>query len=76
MTRRNDKQCQSFMVPDKPTGIEVWAAVEWCCMDCPSQGVNVVALFDSEQTAKQFVDARDLDAAQRMPVHHAMKRAD
>jgi hypothetical protein len=63
------------MVPDKP-GATVWAVLDYCDPECNSAGASVVALFDSEQTARQFANARDYPSVRVMSVYHAMKRYD
>ena len=71
MTRRSDKQtATAFMVPDKAQAT-VWAVVDrsW---DCDAEGTHVVALFESEQTATQFANARDYPSVQSMSVYRAM----
>lgn len=73
MTRRSDKQVErSFMVADKPQG-QVWAVGSYCDYDCSSDGFPVVALFDSEQIARQFAEARDYPVVRKMDIYHAMK---
>lgn len=74
MTRRGNKQTTGFMVPDK-IAAEVWAVTDYC--DCDAEGTNVVALFDSKQTAEQFASARSYASTPwSMHVYHAMKRLD
>lgn len=78
MTRRSDKQEEGvFWTPGSPAG-EVWAVESssaWC--DDPDahwadEGTPVVALFTTEQTAKQFAEKRGL-TARKWTVHKSMK---
>jgi hypothetical protein len=73
MTRRSDKQAATaFMVPDKQVGA-LWAVIDndW---ECSAEGTHVVALFDNEQIARQFADAREYPSVRCLSVYHAMKR--
>ena len=63
----------NFMMPAKPES-EVWAVIDYCNNECDSEGSPVVALFDKEQIAKQFCQARDYSYVTRMNVYHAMKK--
>lgn len=65
----------NFMIPTKPQS-EVWAVTDYCSWECEGEGTLVVALFDKEQIAKQFKEARNYAGVQRMDVYHAMRGLD
>ncbi|HEX2616633.1 MAG TPA: hypothetical protein VHL57_03770 [Flavobacteriales bacterium] len=72
MTRRSDKQdAGKYWVPDGQQST-VWACYDMCDLDCSAEGVNIVALFTNEQTARQFADKRRLSVTS-MRVYSSMK---